>query len=516
MNVRDLTIELRPRSGWEAIDLGHALARQHYRNLLRIGFRGFAIPTFVLAVLCWQAPWLLFVLIWFLKPLLDRFYLFYLSRSIFGQAVSVGETLAQWKRLVFKGSLPVLTLRRFSPFRSMTMPTADLEGLSGGARSRRATVVSQVGGGSAVGNTFGGAWLEIVFLFSVSLLAAMMIPEGQNVEWYQFTSWLEEGEIGPRLLTLALGLSYGVLVLLLEPFYLAGGFALYLNSRTSQESWDVELRFRELANRAANSSPGDEPIRESQTKRKALSGSASLPLALIGALLLTLAGAPFAPAEERNPQEVIARVMEEDEFERHTETYKKRVPNEDGWWEKLQAWLDERSESSSASTGGGGGFAEGLLRLIGIVALAILLGVVGVVIYKILQNRRGPRETLTSRRPKRPAPRVVMGMAVTEESLPDDLLGMAKSHWNAGEPRLALSLLYRGALTHFITQSQVAIESSDTESECARRVREEVEADKSQYFDQLSERWMRVAYSTLEVTPSEFETLCGAWPFQTR
>jgi hypothetical protein len=33
-------------------------------------------------------------------------------------------------------------------------------------------------------------------------------------------------------------------VLFLEPFYVAGGFALYLNRRAELEAWDIEQEFR--------------------------------------------------------------------------------------------------------------------------------------------------------------------------------------------------------------------------------------------------------------------------------
>ena len=46
MNVRDLTLNLRPRSDWEAVDLGTALARRYYRDLFRMGFAGLSAAFF--------------------------------------------------------------------------------------------------------------------------------------------------------------------------------------------------------------------------------------------------------------------------------------------------------------------------------------------------------------------------------------------------------------------------------------------------------------------------------------
>src|SRR4029079_19757194 len=44
-------------------------------------------------------------------------------------------------------------------------------------------------------------------------------------------------------------LGYMVAVLLLEPFYVAGGFGLYLNRRTLLEGWDIEVALRRRAER---------------------------------------------------------------------------------------------------------------------------------------------------------------------------------------------------------------------------------------------------------------------------
>jgi hypothetical protein len=42
----------------------------------------------------------------------------------------------------------------------------------------------------------------------------------------------------------ALPFAYVVAVLFLEPFYVAAGFAMYLNRRAELEAWDIEQEFR--------------------------------------------------------------------------------------------------------------------------------------------------------------------------------------------------------------------------------------------------------------------------------
>ena len=55
-------------------------------------------------------------------------------------------------------------------------------------------------------------------------------------------SWLLEGSgIGLNLLFAG---AYALVLLVLEPFYAAAGFAMYLNRRVELEAWDVEQEFR--------------------------------------------------------------------------------------------------------------------------------------------------------------------------------------------------------------------------------------------------------------------------------
>jgi hypothetical protein len=48
----------------------------------------------------------------------------------------------------------------------------------------------------------------------------------------------------PAVLGIASFVAYSSAVLLLEPFYVAAGFAMYLNRRAELEAWDIEQEFR--------------------------------------------------------------------------------------------------------------------------------------------------------------------------------------------------------------------------------------------------------------------------------
>ena len=215
---------------------------------------------------------------------------------------------------------------------------------------------------------------------------------------------------------------------------------------------------------------------------------------------------------------MIAEVLANEDFTHHVEEYQEWVPEENGWVERLGEWLGDHWFSGSggdAGAGAGAAAVGGLFKLIGILALLLLAVVLVILMVNLVRGRsikEGPREKVL----KRPPPKVVMGMEVTPESLPDDLLGQARHHWQSGQSRLAMSLLYRGALTNLITEQEVAIESSNTEAECLAQVKSAAPGKLTDYFQQLSRQWMKAAYSKEEVAAEAFESLCVTWPFEGR
>ena len=512
MNVRDLNLVLRPRSEWEAVDLGTALAKRYYRDLYRMGIVGFGPFVLLLALLSYFTPFLLLPLLWWLKPVLDRFYLYYLSRRIFGEDVSVRQTWAQWRVLLKKGLLPLLIIRRFAPSRSMDLAASDLEKLSGSERGKRCSILSRVGGGQAVLITFGGLVLEALGFVTLVFLVIMFIPPGENPGADSFWLWLDEPSLARTFFALGVGLGYAFLVFLLEPIYLASGFGLYLNSRTSQEAWDIELQFRELASRTLKTrvvKAVEVPFKKTEAVPSSsgakpgfqFKGSGISMILVVFSLIFGLTSESYAQGE-RSPQEAIEKVLSDDDFEIFTDTYKQKVEK-------------EGPELNIPSGGAAGAILEGFFGLFGILALMLLVAVIAVVIVNLVKG--GPSTKLAEKEGyKRPPPKVVMGLDVTPESLPDDLLAHARMHWEAGEPKDALSLLYRGALTTLITEKEVVIESSDTESECLQQVKETTPGPLANYFQGLSFQWMKAAYSAERVHGQDFEKLCANWPFERR
>ena len=86
MRIEDLQVELRPRSPWEAVELGMALARRHAAAVWA-PWLVLTLPVFTLAnaVGWWfDAVPLAAVLMWWLKPVFDRVPLYVLSVLVLG------------------------------------------------------------------------------------------------------------------------------------------------------------------------------------------------------------------------------------------------------------------------------------------------------------------------------------------------------------------------------------------------------------------------------------------------
>ncbi|MCB1209947.1 MAG: hypothetical protein KDK97_11495, partial [Verrucomicrobiales bacterium] len=137
MRLEDLTVALRPRRPWEAVDLGCALVRRDYGRILAL-WGATVVPVWlVLAVIMRNHPEWYALVVWWLKPLYDRVPLHFISRAAFGVRPGFVETWKQWPRLWSLFLFPALLWRRLSLARSFALPVLMLEGQRGAAAWRR-------------------------------------------------------------------------------------------------------------------------------------------------------------------------------------------------------------------------------------------------------------------------------------------------------------------------------------------------------------------------------------------
>jgi len=118
---------------------------------------------------------------------------------------------------------------------------------------------------------------------------------------------------------------------------------------------------------------------------------------------------------------------------------------------------------------------------------------VAVLLYWLRQPGRLPPRTT----PRVAAPAQVRELdrpVSVEGPLPADVLGAAEASWAAGDSRLALSLLYRGALAMLQQRGHLELPDSATEQESLARVRASQPREVVEGFALIVRAWLGEAY----------------------
>jgi hypothetical protein len=199
-----------------------------------------ALPVMAFALASFEfAVWLPTLALWWAKPWLDRTILFVLSRAAFGQTTTVRD-LWQAQRYVWWSQLiRTWTTRRLSPWRSFTQPVYQLEGLSGSKLRKRVQQIRSGKSGPALLMTSAYGFGEFAVMASLLSLVEWFAPAGYDPNLLE----LLRGDSASQA-QFAIALAYTIAVAVIEPFYVASGFAMYLNRRVDLEAWDIEQEFR--------------------------------------------------------------------------------------------------------------------------------------------------------------------------------------------------------------------------------------------------------------------------------
>jgi hypothetical protein len=239
VRIESLQLRMRPRSPLEAADLGVRLCQQHWHSLYAC-HAAVAVPVLALCIAaCEIAGWLPLTLIFLAKPWLDRTSLFVLSRAAFGQQTRLADLWAAQRQVLWRQLLSSWTWRRLSPWRAFSQPVYQLEGLRFKERRRRLVQLRGNYRGPAALTTSAFATAETLLVIGLVSLVVWLAPTPRE------TTYILQG-IGnfSGFATLLLPCVYAVVVLFLEPFYVATGFAMYLNRRAELEAWDIEQELR--------------------------------------------------------------------------------------------------------------------------------------------------------------------------------------------------------------------------------------------------------------------------------
>jgi hypothetical protein len=239
MQIDALALRMRPRAPLEAADLGARLCQGAARSVYACYALAY-LPVAALALATFEiAAWLPTVLLFLAKPWLDRTILFVLSRAAFGQATTPRDLWQARRQVWWEQFLLTLTWRRLSPWRSFTQPVYQLEGLPLARIRQRVKQLRRRKRGAALLLTATFATAETCLVVAVLSLLVWFAPanDGPNIvallfdETSVFIEWVS-------------ALAYVIVIGFLEPFYVAAGFAMYLNRRAELEAWDVEQELR--------------------------------------------------------------------------------------------------------------------------------------------------------------------------------------------------------------------------------------------------------------------------------
>ena len=478
MQLEALAVRLRPRTPFEAADLGVRLCQETATSVY-LCYGIVAAPLIILALASYSlGVWLPSLLIWWAKPWLDRTILFVLSRAAFGVPTTPLDLWRAQRQVWWRQFLFTWTIRRLSPWRSLTEPVYELEGFSIFKSSPRIRQIRGRSLAAAAMMTSVFSLCEVALGLALFSLVFWLAPIGR-------TPGLDEIVAGdvPVVLRLSLPLAYAATVVFLEPFYVAAGFGMYLNRRAELEGWDIEQEFR----------------RAFGLKRQ------------VAAIVATLALFTAVPAHATPPQQPTPshETATRDEIARALETVKADPNLATERTIKTLRWRSTTSNKRVKFPGWlawiGSLFtwiAESTRVLIWCGAL-LLAGMVVVYLARLARTKLAQ----AANEDGFVAPTHVRDLDIRPESLPDDIGAAARQLWERGEQRAALALLYRGMLSRLAHVHRVPIRDSSTEGDCVALATAQI-PDRSDYVKRLVRVWQRLGYGHETVDSEVVHGLC--------
>lgn len=508
MDLSRIAIEPRLRDSWEAVDMGISMVRAWWWPLQLSWLVPSSIVFFSSLLVFSNNTIVAFLITWWLNPLWDRFPLILASRALFDEPLNVKAAWSEWLSLFKTDWFAWLTWRRFSPTRSLDMPVTVLERLRGENRTRRLSVLHRTSSGIAFLLTWLCILFEALVLGALWICALLLLPADFLMEEYfndlsEFF-WISQWSVVLWYIALAL----------VSPFYVVGGFALYINRRIELEGWDIEIRFRHILQRFEASQP------------EKISAKNILPFILPIIFSVGLVFSPNNQAQEfitesveptagtpaeRAKQNVLI-VLETDDFN--------RVEKQEGWRFKDSG---EKEESEPNN-----GFLNFLAKIID--ALEPIFTVIGklfsllpMAIWVILALLIGLavyhfRDALSSigrrgeKLPESATPDVMFGLDLRKETLPDDIPAEVMQLWQSKQHREAIGLLYRATLSGLIHKFSYEFYDGYTEQECAYIVSQSNAGTLSTYVQHLTRMWQHIAYAHRLPSDQHVTELCSEWP----
>jgi len=511
MQLDQLTLILRPRSSWEAMELGIALVRRHawaiwkpwllltVPVLIVLNLLGWWLDRFGLAALC----------LWWLKPVFERIPLYVISRAAFGTVPSTKQTLlAQWS-WGWRPLWAYLLWRRWGSSRSLFMPVDFLEG---GASRQRRDRRSKLGGMARL-QASGLTWVMLHFewmlqIAGISLVFAFIPLERLSHSLQTFWTLFDAM---PTWLWLALNFLAWAAMTIIGPFYSGAGFGLYLNRRTQLEAWDIEIAFRRLRDRLAQAVP--------VVLLALLTLPLALPLAAQSPHKQEKYGAsPIALTPSQQAKTHIDLDLDQSDNQRFSQAVEHayedpklgstRTVTQTRWRVRddppdLPAVNEPKNRSRFD------GF-DGLIALLGEMLLWLL--VLALVLVLLLTYRRWWPwlQSVRGKHQPQKLSAIEQSQLLLPEKLPPDILASAQRLWQQKQPRQALALLYRAGLDVLAQRAQLNLPVGATEAHCLRLAQQMPVISDRELFVRLVGLWQNTAWAKSVPSDEEFTHLLAA------
>ncbi len=497
MDLSKISIKLRPRNGYAAIDLGTRMAQRNLKLML-ISFIIVSLPLYLVLLFIFpERPLLITFFIWWLKPLWERPLLLILSRDVFHQATHLKEVLKFSLTNNYKQWFQSITWRRFSPTRSFDAPVVQLENLSGKVRRERLSALHSRSPTAISGITFVLHLVEALMTFGVMLFILQFIPN--DIEWILFLEQVFTNT-GLDLFYLILSLCWYLAMVLVAPFYVAGGFSSYLNQRSIREAWDLELVFRQLANK--------------HTKKKF--DYKNLVAALLVCIFTFSVPQGISSEQPANNEttkvdayakekaisrQAIQQIQSGPEYKRVEQTWEFRKINPD----KPKEEDGEKKNKSNSN------FDKGLAKTLSWIFIILLVIFLLYKLPAIIEYFDSGAKAKNKNLKDINKPEQLFGLDLKQENMPDDIVQEAQALWQAKQHREALGLLYRASLSKLIHDFDCEFEDGFTELECQTIVTR-MQLPLKDYFAELTSIWRLLAYGHQLPTSAIFLQISSQWP----
>lgn len=523
MQLERAEAELRPLSPWRAIDFGFAMARRWWVPLMT-AWCAVVLPVQLLLYgiaelfpdddVTGEEGVVVIALLytsWWIRPLFDRVLLFVLSRRLFGGAPTVAEVIAATRTMWRTDLFSALVWRRLDPARSFLAPIVDLEAQKGADLRARRHLIKRRGVTEAGWLTGTMVVFELLMQLCVVALLAWVWPNDPATEMGRWAaSPFDMDEVTAAVMNL--WIYSGIFaVAVVEPFYVAAGFGLYLARRANLEGWDIEVQFRSMNRRLSASAAGPDTRRSS-----ARAGFIALLVTISMALVPSNAGAEIAEhgdvtevalTEGSSPVQVRAEQLDAANKEAiDAAVAKLRKDFRLGETEKKSGW-----RSRFKGSDGGSGFFSLLSHLLGPLVSWTLWIALAVAVALILRRALSTPLDLSRSSLDQDGDVVQPARSAGEVAGPPPSVAHARQLIHDGQLDLGISALYRAVVEEVTRRNGAVLGRDATEYECVRIARSHEPKRAAEYVREVALVWQHVAYADRLPDAQTALALCDRW-----